>query len=242
MVTRLQEQPSFFSELFASFVLLLGSLGGNGRAGGASAFPYVSAGGATAATATTTTTASTALHSSSSGIVTAAVSSICGAFPFKPNPLASVPMILVLAFVPHFIRIYYTTKALKGYYVANKDKGTADPTPDNTDVRRKREIAIRSHPTLGPYIGLLTGCHTNGLEAFSYYSSAVALCAIAKVDRAVLGGGAGLFLVLRTAYTIVYISRLNDVGRGKLRQAVFAAALTLALGLTGLAAEKYEHY
>ena len=84
----------------------------------------------------------------------------------------------------------------------------------------------------------LVGCHTNGLEAFSYYSIAVILAICTKVDKELLSGVAGAFVACRVAYTAVYLSPLN----GPLRTLTFIGGVVCSVFLMLTAASNYEAY
>ena len=146
-------------------------------------------------------------------------------FPLHVNPCYSFAVVLVLAYVPHILKRSYLEKKLKEN---NKKYTTANS-------RGLSAMMIDDSP-LGMKIANLAGCHQNGLEAFGYYTAAMLTCMYAGVDRAALSGTAGLFIVIRLAYTYVYMGSLN----GKPRTYLFFASGFLCIGLFVVAGMKYD--
>ena len=152
--------------------------------------------------------------------------SIYKALPVKLNPFISLIVLFFIAFVPHALKIGEVKKKAKEsdgkvkYSVANSRAiGTlvCDDTP------------------AGLRIAALAGCHTNGLEAFSYFAAAILSAVVTNVPKDVVEGAAALFIGIRVLYTIVYLSPLN----GSLRSLIWGTGLLVAFNLIYIASTYY---
>lgn len=135
---------------------------------------------------------------------------------------------LVLAFVPHFVRTY-------GYVRPKLSK--AGKTYDIGNPRAMVAMATDSTPE-GAVIARLTGAHNNSLEAFSYFSAAVAMALLSGVPREEVDSLARTFLGIRAAYLAIYSSaKLNGVV--PLRSLAFIGGLITCGALLMKAADAY---
>jgi uncharacterized MAPEG superfamily protein len=148
------------------------------------------------------------------------------AFPFKLNAVTSVAMVLGLAYLPVIEKVILVR-------TASKFKGTVDEVQNSRFL--SNSILSDNSPN-GLRMSRLVGCHTNGLEAFTYYAAAILLALVCKVPKDVTDGAAGAFVACRTLYTAVYISPLN----GSLRTLTFALGLVCCVSLMMFAASRYE--
>lgn len=145
--------------------------------------------------------------------------------PLRINPVFSMGIVLVLAYIPHLFKKSLLTKKLKE---AGKQYTTANS-------RGLSALMIDDSP-LGMKIANIQGCHQNGLEAFAYYSAAMLACLVCKVDNVALSGAATIFILIRCLYTYVYMGPLN----GSPRTYLFFASSFFCLGLFFLAGAKYS--
>jgi uncharacterized MAPEG superfamily protein len=129
------------------------------------------------------------------------------ASPLKLNHLLSIALIWLLAYLPHGLRVKVVTEL---------------------ECAKGRELEIANGRALtermsaqNKYVGVLTGAHINGLEAFSAYSATIAMMMFAGVDESALRGYAACYVVLRIAYTCVYLSPWN----GLLRVVVYSVGM-----------------
>jgi uncharacterized MAPEG superfamily protein len=74
------------------------------------------------------------------------------------------------------------------------------------------------------------------LEAVTYFSAAIFSAIVSKVPSEVVAGAAGLFISIRSAYTLIYMSPLNGV----IRSLAFMAGMATAVGLFFISAEYYQ--
>jgi uncharacterized MAPEG superfamily protein len=146
--------------------------------------------------------------------------------PVRINPVFSMGVVLVLAYIPHLFKKALLTKKLKE---AGKQYTTANS-------RGLSALMIDDSP-LGMKIANIQGCHQNGLEAFAYYSAAMLACIVCKVDSVALSGAATLFIVIRCLYTYIYMGPLN----GSPRTYLFFTSAFFCLGLFIMAGLKYSH-
>jgi uncharacterized MAPEG superfamily protein len=143
----------------------------------------------------------------------------------KINPVYSIAIVLVLAYIPHLFKKSLLTKKLKE---SGKQYTTANS-------RGLSALMIDDSP-LGMKIANIQGCHQNGLEAFAYYGIAMLSCLVCDVDSAALSGAATVFIAIRCLYTYVYMGPLN----GSPRTYLFFASSFFCLGLFFLAGSKYS--
>eukprot|EP01031_Cornospumella_fuschlensis_P027684 gene27684-33433_t len=127
---------------------------------------------------------------------------VVSGFPVKVNPVLSILFAWLLAYVPHFLKRPYVIRKLK-------EKN------ETFDIANSRHIGVQlaDNTATGKIIAAHTGCHQNGLEAFSFFAVAMILAIQFHVDLGTLEASAGLFLALRTLYTISYLTSLNGVLR-----------------------------
>jgi uncharacterized MAPEG superfamily protein len=145
--------------------------------------------------------------------------------PVKINPVYSLAIVLVLAYIPHLFKKSLLTKKLKE---AGKQYTTANS-------RGLSALMIDDSP-LGMKIANIAGCHQNGLEAFAYYGIAMLSCLVCDVDASALSGAATVFIAIRLMYTYVYMGPLN----GSPRTYLFFASSFFCLGLFFMAGHKYS--
>lgn len=141
------------------------------------------------------------------------------------NAVYCCPVVLFLAYVPHLLRRSYVSKKLKSegkqFTIANSRLNVSNAIDDTSD---------------GHIISRLTGCHQNGLEAFSYFSVAVSLALATSVPKPVVNGAANLFTFLRIVYTAVYLSSAN----GPLRSVIWVLGVAVTVALMCCAAIRYQ--
>jgi len=130
-----------------------------------------------------------------------------------------------MAYVPHIFKKSILAKKLKE---SGKEYATANS-------RGLSAIMVDDSPQ-GMRIANLMGCHQNGLEAFGYYSVAMLSSMIVYVDSEVLSGFAGFFILVRSAYTYVYLSHFN----GAPRTYLFFLSGFSCMGLMIIAGNKYS--
>lgn len=133
------------------------------------------------------------------------------------NPYFSMGMALSLVYVPHAIKMGYVVKKLE-------DEGS------NLDIRESRatsDKAINENSPLGKFLAACHGCHQNGWEALIFFSVSVLSALHANVDSRVIAQAGAQFVLLRAAYTGVYLSPLN----GWLRSVVWALGVLTSQGL-----------
>jgi uncharacterized MAPEG superfamily protein len=149
---------------------------------------------------------------------------IFGNFPYKVNPFHALIMIFALAFVPHLMKGMEVRKKVgkagKPYSIANSRIQTVHALDSSAEGLR---------------IGILNGCHLNGLEAFSYFSVAVLSALLAKVPHSSVEGAASLFIVIRILYTTIYLGPLNGI----LRTVAWSLGLVVCADLLLIAGSHY---
>ena len=143
-------------------------------------------------------------------------------FPVKIDPILSVGYVLVLAYLPQFYK--------RGFVVEKLKKEGKQYTIATS--RLSGTLAIDTSKE-GVFIANLSGCHQNGLEAFSYYAAAIAMSLIAKVPNSVLSGAAGLFVTARVLYSLIYASELN----GFPRTVAWTVGVVTSVGLIFIASQ-----
>jgi uncharacterized MAPEG superfamily protein len=145
-------------------------------------------------------------------------------FPYKVNPFHALIIIFALAFVPHLIKGMEVRKKVakvgKPYSIANSRIQTAQALDNSPEGLR---------------IGVLNGCHLNGLEAFCYFSVAVLSALLTNVSHSIIEGAASLFVLIRTLYTTIYLGPLNGI----LRTVVFSLGIVVCADLLLIAAAHY---
>jgi uncharacterized MAPEG superfamily protein len=97
--------------------------------------------------------------------------------------------------------------------------------------------------SIGRKISQLGGCHINGLEAFSYFSVAVALAIATNVKKDLIDGAATIFFLIRIIYTLTYMTRLNKVQLLPalyLRTVVWFAGVLVSFSLLITASNNYK--
>ena len=151
--------------------------------------------------------------------------SILKQVPMGINPVFSMAIVLVLAYIPHLMKKSLLTKKLKE---SGKQYTTANS-------RGLTALMIDDSP-LGMKIANIAGCHQNGLEAFTYYSIAMLSCLLCKVNPIALSGAATVFITIRCLYTFVYLSKFN----GSPRTYLFFASAFFTLGMFYMAGSKYS--
>jgi uncharacterized MAPEG superfamily protein len=123
--------------------------------------------------------------------------------PIRFNAVLSLPILLTLAFIPQLLRREIVIRRLKELgktYSIALSRYWGAVAGDSSD--------------LGQQIAVYSGCHQNGLEAFSFFSVAILLGLNTNLKSDILDGAAGLFLLARIAYTIVYLTpSLNGFNR-----------------------------
>ena len=126
----------------------------------------------------------------------------------KVNPVTALAGGLGLAYLPAALRLYYVNNQL-----AKKRSGL------NVAESRQQISSLVDDSPDGKQIAFCTGCHVNGLEAFGCFSAAILSAMALKVNKSIVEGAAASFLVIRSLYTVVYLSpSLN----GPLRTVLFA--------------------
>jgi uncharacterized MAPEG superfamily protein len=107
--------------------------------------------------------------------------------------VASVAGFYVLSYVPHF---------LKGYFIM-KSTGAYDNNDPRSQVKKlENKVDART-------LSLIKRCeaaHSNSLENFAPFASAVALAMLRNAPIAAVNKAALLFLGLRAAYVGAYVS------------------------------------
>ncbi len=141
--------------------------------------------------------------------------------PIRLDPFQSLIAVYLIAFIPHMMKIGVVKKKVgKNYSIANS--------------RLASTMSLDNTPT-GVWISTLIGCHTNGLEAFSYFAAAIIGAVVAGVPKDVVEGAAALFVAIRLAYTFVYLGPLN----GGMRTLVWALGVLLSMNLLYIASTYY---
>ena len=146
-------------------------------------------------------------------------------FPLHINPMHAIAYLLVLLFIPHLAKRRLMVQKLR-----------EDGKQFTTSNSRGLSALLIDDSSLGMQIANYLGCHNNGWEAFSYFTAATLCCMVVKVDKEVISGAAGLFVVLRILYTFVYMSKYN----GSPRTYLFFMCAGLTLGMFVLAGNKYN--
>lgn len=144
--------------------------------------------------------------------------------PVKLNPFHAILSVFVIAFVPHL---------MKGGLVRKKLAKSGKPY-DLPNSRIQSVLLSDSSPE-GLRIALLAGCHTNGLEAFGYFSIAILSCILMKVPRTTIEGASSVFVLIRILYTSIYLGPLNGV----LRTVAWSLGIAVAVDLMLQAASKW---
>ncbi len=146
--------------------------------------------------------------------------------PWGTNPFFSIIIIFGIAFIPHFLKAAEVKKKIsatgKSYSIANS---------------RVQTVSNIDNSPAGLRIGILNGCHLNGLEAFTYYSIAIISAVITHVDRHTIENAATCFIFVRVVYTVVYVTPALN---GLLRTIVWVLGLVIAFHLLYLASLKYN--
>jgi uncharacterized MAPEG superfamily protein len=133
------------------------------------------------------------------------------------NPFTSISLALGLAYAPIGVRSYYLAQKL-----AKEDK------PMSWANMRAQATAAMDETPDGVDIAVANNCHVNGLEAFGYFSVAVLSACVTHVNNSVIEGLCASFILVRSAYTVVYLCpQLN----GPLRSGCWALGLGLCLDL-----------
>ena len=88
-------------------------------------------------------------------------------------------------------------------------------------------------------IARLHGCHQNGLEAFSYFAAAVALCVASGVEEAKIDRLANIFLAQRVIYSYVYATGTQK-WKGYARFGLFLTSFSTAFHMLNRAAAAYK--
>lgn len=149
-----------------------------------------------------------------------------------PAPLAApycVAALLLLAFIPHWIRafVYVRPKLAR--------EGRAF---DLRYTRKNVEAATDDTPE-GRTIARLTGAHTNSLEAFSFIAASVVLALLSGVERSTVDALATAFLAIRVAYTVVYCTGTR-AWMGPARSLLWAVGLCICFTLLLKAGAAYS--
>lgn len=104
----------------------------------------------------------------------------------------SIPLALLLAYVPHWIRTFAYVRPKLG---------------DAFDLRYVRDSVAKASDdsAAGRAVARLSGAHANGLEAFAAFAAAVLLAlATRAMPAARLDAAARTWLALRVVYTALY--------------------------------------
>ena len=116
--------------------------------------------------------------------------------------LACIPMALVVAFIPHGVKLV----ALGSGY-------------DNVEPRKKM-TELKGDSPRDKLARRAQACHTNGLETFGIFSAAVLMAYAAKAKSSATMNAAIKFIVGRLVYTALYLGGVN-VGISALRTLAF---------------------
>jgi len=139
---------------------------------------------------------------------------------YNPSILA-IPAYYILSVLPHTYAINIATQG----------------KPRTWDNRNPRSSSLKSHlkETLDAetyaYYERAEACHANGMENLPLFASAVILGNMAGLKQDGihgLTGFAGLFLVIRVAYTVVYL-RAKTRGPTVVRSALWATGSVLCV-------------
>eukprot|EP01039_Chlorochromonas_danica_P004454 gene4454-4879_t len=133
------------------------------------------------------------------------------------NPYFSLGMAFSLVYVPHAMKIGCLVQKLE-------DEGRS------IDIRESRaasDKAISENSPLGKFMAACHGCHQNGWEALIYFSISVLSALTTNVDSRVIAQAGAQFVLLRAAFTGVYLSPLN----GWLRTAFWTLGVLTSQGL-----------
>ncbi len=158
------------------------------------------------------------------------MASLFAHFPIKLNPLYAIGIQLSLVYVPHFVKMPLLIAKLK------KDG-------KKLDIANSRQVSEQAAKE-GGYTAALTGCHLNNFEALIYFSAAtLAGIAVANGKNGAslsfdaVEGYAGLFIVARSAYTMIYMTpSLNGI----LRTIAFAVGMVATVGFIFVAGSHYS--
>jgi uncharacterized MAPEG superfamily protein len=148
-------------------------------------------------------------------------------FPVKFNAVICVLLTLTLAYYPLIEKVSIIRAA------ARKDPKGIHSTAHS---RFLTNALMQEKSVAGLRVSTLVGCHTNGLEAFVIFSTAVLLALTTKVPKYVVNGAATAFLLCRCLYTVVYLTSLN----GYLRTVVFAMGMFICVSLMISAAGRFD--
>jgi uncharacterized MAPEG superfamily protein len=152
-------------------------------------------------------------------------SAVVASAPWGCNPVLALVLTFILAYLPHFLRKPLIEKKLKELKIEFQ----------LADSRFLSSKCVDDSP-LGRKIAAHIGCHQNGLEAFVYFSISILSAIVTKVDRQTIEKTAGLFLLVRSTYTMVYLSSLN----GAARSFCWIMGVILSIGLMVCAMQKFD--
>ena len=107
--------------------------------------------------------------------------------------LASIPTLLNLVYLPHFVKLGFATAQVKLNY------NNVSPRYTVWEEQLKNQTKV-------DFVKRCIGCHENTWEAFIAFAPAVILCKIQKADAATVKELCVKFLKLRFLYTIFYLS------------------------------------
>ena len=138
----------------------------------------------------------------------------------RVNAAHAVPLALLLAYIPHFIRVFvYVRPAL------------ARAGGGGYDVRYTRESVakVTDATETGRTVARLSGAHQNGLEIFAAFAAAVCLAlATKRVPADTLDAAATAFLALRVVYNWLYATGVQ-AWKGPARSVVWVASMYICV-------------
>lgn len=144
----------------------------------------------------------------------------------------------LLIFVPHLVKavavnskLAQDAKAAK----ANDDKKGKGGGYDLRAPRMSVEKAIDSTPE-GRFVARCQGAHLNAIENFPFFATAVILATITGLNPVLVDTSATLYVVVRCAYTLVYMLNTTQV-LAMTRSALWFLSLGICSGLVFAAAE-----
>ena len=146
-----------------------------------------------------------------------------GSLPTLSSPLC-VLLSLILAYIPQWYRSFGVVRPL------------LERTGKPYDLRYTRLETTRATTDTpeGLLVARLTGCHQNGLEAFSYFGIAVVLAIVSDVPSSTVDALATLFVLMRFLYSYFYITGV-ETWKAPARSTVYGIGLAICATLLVLA-------
>ncbi|GJJ71094.1 hypothetical protein EMPS_03444 [Entomortierella parvispora] len=141
-------------------------------------------------------------------------------------PLLSLPVAAGLAYAPHFIKTVIVLKATGRWNNINP-RGQVD------------KIETKLSPATLAMVRRAENAHNNGLETLSVFYGSVLAALHAGVPKDFVSYYAGLFLISRGAYNVLYILNTTPLAAGARSSAWFVCMYSCLKMFLAAAATKY---